>query len=168
MTDKEIIKILNTATNIDGLQICCIDYENDPETKTFLSIKSDIVDLINRQQAEIEEARIGVKSYKGKYESAVKTAQELQTIIAEKQAEIERLQIRLRKERHQFADLGKMYSEIRAEAIKEFAERLHCHCQSIINDEWNNKVCPVSWASAYEEIEEVIDNLVKEMVGEDK
>ena len=54
MTNKEIIKVLNTATNIDGLQICCIDYENAPETKTFLSIKSDIVDLINRQQAEIE------------------------------------------------------------------------------------------------------------------
>ena len=31
---------------------------------------------------------------------------------------------RLQKENAQFADIGKMYSEIRAEAIKEFAERL--------------------------------------------
>ena len=42
-------------------------------------------------RAEIEDARIGVKSYKGKYESAVKTTRELQTLVDEQQAEIERL-----------------------------------------------------------------------------
>ena len=31
---------------------------------------------------------------------------------------------RLEKENHCFADIGKMYSEVKAEAIKEFAERL--------------------------------------------
>lgn len=36
------------------------------------------------------------------------------------QAEIERL----KKETEYFADIGKMYSEVRAEAVKEFAERL--------------------------------------------
>ena len=54
MTDKEIIQALNTATNVDGLQICCIDYENNPKNAIYLSIKSDILALINRQQAEIE------------------------------------------------------------------------------------------------------------------
>ena len=58
-------------------------------------------------------------------------------------------------------------AEQRDEAIKEFAERLHCHCQNIINEEWNKKTCPASWADAYEEFDEVVDNLVKEMVGED-
>ena len=58
-------------------------------------------------------------------------------------------------------------AEQRAEAIKEFAERLHCHCQNIINEEWNKKTCPASWADAYEEFDEVVDNLIKEMVGED-
>ena len=91
ITDKQIIQALNTATNVDGLQICCIDYENNPKNVIYLSIKSDILDLINRQQAELEDARIGVKSYKGKYESAVKTAKELQTLVDEQQAEIERL-----------------------------------------------------------------------------
>jgi hypothetical protein len=110
MTDKEIIKILNTATNIDGLQICCIDYENDPETKTFLSIKSDIVDLINRQQAEIENADF--------------TIEQLTKGNLQLQAEIERLTINMNafglgmKREKERADT------IRAEAIKEFARTL--------------------------------------------
>lgn len=40
--------------------------------------------------------------------------------LIKSQAEIERL----REESKSFADIGKMYSEIKAEAIKEFAERL--------------------------------------------
>ena len=58
--------------------------------------------------------------------------------------------------------------QAKSEAVKEFAERLHCHCQSIINHEWNKKVAPVSWADAYEQFDDELDNLLKEMVGEDK
>ena len=54
ITDKQIIQALNTATNVDGLQVCCIDYENNPKNVIYLSIKSDILDLIDRQKAEIE------------------------------------------------------------------------------------------------------------------
>jgi hypothetical protein len=75
-------------------------------------------------------------------------------LINRQQAEIERMQIRLRKERHQFADLGKMYSEIRAEAIKEFAEKLADVFYS--HDKGDTYV------------REVVYNLVKEMVGDDK
>ena len=76
-------------------------------------------------------------------------------LIKQQQAEIEKLQIRLRKERHQFADLSKMYSEIRAEAIKEFAERLKEHLKG------NGGLYCVTTMNAK------FDNLVKEMVGDD-
>ena len=79
--------------------------------------------------------------------TVVEFYKEILALINRQQAEIERLNIRLRKERHQFDDLGKMYSEIRAEAIKEFAE-------DIIRE--------------FPEAEFYINNLVKEMVGEDK
>lgn len=39
-------------------------------------------------------------------------------------AEIERLQIRLRKVRNQFTDLSKMHSEIKSEAIKDYTKFL--------------------------------------------
>ena len=41
-------------------------------------------------------------------------------LINRQKAEIERLEA----ENNRFADIGKMYSEIRAESVKEFAERL--------------------------------------------
>ena len=73
---------------------------------------------------------------------------------------------RLKKENHWFADIGKLYSEIKAEAYKEFAELVHCHCQNIINQEWNKKVSPVSWSDAYVQFDDEVDNLLKELVGE--
>lgn len=73
-------------------------------------------------------------------------------LINRQQAEIEKLNIRLRKEQHQFADIGKMYSEIRAEAIKEFARKLLALIGSV---EISNL-----------DLRRHINNLVKEMVGE--
>jgi predicted nuclease with TOPRIM domain len=74
-----------------------------------------------------------------------------------------KLQIRLRKEQHQFEDLGKMYSEIRAEAIKEFAEKLRREFP----------IEPMGYSgigSMYsaDGIRSKVNSLVKEMVGEDK
>ena len=91
--------------------------------------------------------------------TVVEFYKEILDLINRQQAEIERLNIRLRKERHQFDDLGKMYSEIRAEAIKEFAQRLKKEKYSVCAGHGMSE-CVVS---VYD-----INNLVKEMVGEDK
>ena len=116
MTDKESITALNTATNVDGLQICCIDYENNPKNVIYLSIKSDIFALINRQQAEIEELKkVVIDDYASEYDS-----------------------------------------KIRAEAIKEFAERMK---QKMLVSPYDvNLFAPYT--------DNLIDNLVKEMTGE--
>ena len=166
MTDNEIIKALNMATNIDGLQICCIDYENNPETKTFLSIKSDIVDLINRQQAEIKWWKDNCSKCG---EKTTQTILYLQETLAEKDAEIERLTINMNafglgmKQEKERADT------IKSEAIKEFAERLQEKADDIgidedgflftISAEWK------TWFRVGDWCEEIIDNIVKEMVG---
>lgn len=52
------------------------------------------------------------------------------------------------------------------EGVKELAELLHCHCENRINNPINQKIQPLTWAAAYEEFEDVVDNLVKEMVGD--
>lgn len=94
------------------------------------------LDLINRQQVKNKELDEKLIIQKG--------------LIDTQQAEIKRL----KKEQHQFADIGKMYSEVRAEAVKEFAERLKdkvYYCEK--RDNTDNFV-----------IDEMdIDNLVKEM-----
>ena len=81
-------------------------------------------------------------------------------IINRQKAEIERLnkiRAELSKEIENFSDIGKMYSEIKAEAIKEFADRLKekLHLNRMV----------IGYNGAF--IEAVhIDSLVKEMTGE--
>jgi hypothetical protein len=78
-------------------------------------------------------------------------------LINRQQAEIERLEVRLRKERHQFEDLGKMYSEIRAEAIKELIDKLeYDYTFEIQSNNYWEKVVRL----------ESIKKVAKEMVGE--
>jgi hypothetical protein len=75
------------------------------------------------------------------------------SLINRQKAEIERLQAIV----DSFTDIGKLYSEIKAEAIKEFAERLKAE---FLGDE---QIVNIAWANAINHI----DNLVKEMVGDD-
>jgi hypothetical protein len=93
MTDAEIIKALECCRQPVGSGACnnCpFDYQRKKQLEETDKSCTElmfgcVLDLINRQQAEIE---------------------------------------RLQKEAERFADLGKMYSEIKPEAYKEFAERL--------------------------------------------
>ena len=74
-------------------------------------------------------------------------------------AEIERLNgicADLSKEIESFSDIGKMYSEIKYEAIKEFAERLLDKY-----DIWTE-----SDATEYQYVAELTGNLVKEMTND--
>lgn len=67
---------------------------------------------------------------------------------------------RKQKENNQFADIGKMYSEIKSEAIKDFAERLKTKVDI--------DLCEAIECSDYlhDDLPKIIDDFVKEMVGE--
>lgn len=62
--------------------------------------------------------------------------------------------------------VGDRIDKAKAEAIKEFAERLHQFNQSVTSEKWNREVYPNSWTEAYEQFDEDIDNILKELVGE--
>ena len=109
MTDNEIIKALGCCTSHKGYEACisgCPFQEQELCQEDADALLTHSLDLINRQQAEIE--RLNAISDR------------LNTICTNQDLEIEKL----KKENERFADIGKMYSEVRAEAIKEFAERL--------------------------------------------
>ena len=162
LTDAEIIKALE----------CCIGWEKCKEKQSPMinECEKDVdasyryaLDLINRLQADRD-------NYK-------QIAENQQTISLDRGFEIKRLKEKVESQQAEnerlkatidcFTDIGKLYSEVKAEAYKEFAELVHCHCQSIINQEWNKKVAPVSWADAYEQFDDEAGNLLKELVGED-
>ena len=59
-------------------------------------------------------------------------------------------------------------SEMKANAYKEFAEKLQAFCKGIIAQKWNEKAAPISWSYAYADFMDDIDTLLKEMVGEEE
>jgi DNA repair exonuclease SbcCD ATPase subunit len=99
------------------------------------------LDLINRQQAEIQTLREDIHNRKTR-------ENKLRSKIKGFKTEIERLK------KHNTEYARKHYNDGRAEAIKEFAERLKEHLKG------NGGLFCVTTMNAQ------IDNLVKEMVGE--
>ena len=82
----------------------------------------------------------------------VRKNEALKDEVCELRTENERLQ----KENDHFADIGKMYSEVKAEAVKEFAERLKKEFKPEIN-------YGVVANCAIKLFRNTIDYLVKEM-----
>ena len=128
MTDNEIIKALE----------CCIvsdDSCSDScplrhiEGNCFYILSKPILDLINRQKAEINFAKYINGKTVGKLLSDY---EELQNLI----------------------------QNAKAEAVKEFAERLKAHTRKMSSSDFSGEF----WDKAV--LVSDIDNLVKEMVGE--
>ena len=114
LTDSEIVKALNTALGMEHISIYCANVKNEVQSIKVL----DIIDLINRLQAENERLKKGWKA------DVILTA------------------------------------NAKAEAYKEFAERL----KAKITEEYNyfeEQEYPRARISD-------IDNILKELVGEDK
>lgn len=48
-------------------------------------------------------------------------------------------------------------------AIDDFTERLRKKCDSVIREEWNHNVQPASWADAYEDFKDDIDEIAESL-----
>ena len=125
-TDEEIIKALELCNKPADPEIC----ENCPfcsDFKCLYILKANALKLINRQKAEIE-----------KLENA-----------RQKQAQF------LSEERGQKYELIDKLSQVKAEAYKEFEERLK---EKKLQSTLDARICTT----------EMIENLLKEMVGENE
>lgn len=83
-------------------------------------------------------------------------------VIDNQLAEIEKL----KKEQERFADIGKMYSEIRAEAIKEFAEKFG---EFVLENHYmltNNKCGGKGYGLFTTDIDTAVKATIRKMVGE--
>ena len=144
MTGNEIIKALE----------CCIAHITDCENCSYHIVgdgdcvnktKADAIALINRLQAKISE--LAEEKLALQYDLQL-AKEELMTIIENQTAEIERLNA-------EKDNLIKTYAECQIDFLKEFVDRLEAN----IGDEdfyVQDKLLLMS----------MIDNLVKEMVGD--
>ena len=48
-------------------------------------------------------------------------------------------------------------------AIDDFVEKLKAKCDGIIKDKWNSNVAPVSWAEAYADFKDDIDEISEQL-----
>ena len=115
MTDNEIIHALECCSYATYNSDCekCPYY---PDKECVKKQCTDIIDLINRQQAENERLKTAYETLKQEYDSMFSANRNLM-------AEVERLTIRLRKSEHQLDDLCKMHNIIKSEAYKEFEKK---------------------------------------------
>ena len=142
MTDKEAIQyVISKVNNADekGVELTEFDI-NKVET---------LISIINRQQAEIEDLNHSIDTL-GRVKEQLK--ENLSETEAKYQKEITRLDALLVCKNKVIRNLEKSFENAYDGAIKEFVEKLKEDLKS------NNYI--VSF--------DRIDNLVKEMVGEDK
>lgn len=141
MTDKEIIKALECCRDkiFKGCDNCAMDEDND----CIEIVCANVLNLIHRQQAEIERLeranKILSKNADDAFQEGLNEAQDL------------------------YAEQVK--NEVKAEAIKEFADRLKDEINQAIYIYYNDAAGGYYLA---ENCIDEIDNLVKEMVGEQK
>ena len=133
MTDNEVVKAIEFCA-ADGNVYCedCPFYEKCLNDENLFK---PALELINRLQAEKQNLEIDLKAMRGAA-NCYKAENE-----------------RLKEVNDSFTNIGKLYSEIKSEAYKEFAERLKEQAKA---NEWNGTICGVD-----------IDNLLKEMGDKD-
>lgn len=139
MTDEQIIRALEICANDGDCKDCAINpHKGNYGYCTSLALKAAL-DLINRQKAEIENYSITEKDLRYRNKEFEKANKKQAEYIGELESEL------------------RAYTEIRAKAIKEFAERL----KEKIDDS------DVVYSTNYDIVMNYIDNLVKEMTEGD-
>ena len=48
-------------------------------------------------------------------------------------------------------------------AIDDFAEKMNAKCDGIIKEKWNSNVSPISWAEAYADFKDDIDEIAEQL-----
>ena len=58
--------------------------------------------------------------------------------------------------------------EMYCKGIDEFADKLNAKCSGMIKDKWNSNTAPISWAEAYANFKDDIEEIAEELKTGDK
>ena len=56
-----------------------------------------------------------------------------------------------------------MLKEEYCKAVDDFAEKLNAKCDGMIKEKWNSNVTPISWAEAYSDFKDDIDDISEQL-----
>lgn len=65
--------------------------------------------------------------------------------------------------RYDASSFEELVINVRNKAIDDFAEKLNAKCDGIINEKWNSAVAPISWAEAYADFKDYIDEIAEQL-----
>lgn len=150
MTDNEIIKALECCKN-DG--IICFECPYKKTNGCMEKLSADALDLITRQQAEIENLKVENQSLRGAAHSLKMHYEEAQSEINKLNAENMLTMSERNAFRNSFYELSKQLKTAKSEAVKEYAEKLKG--KTFTHKNFGKLI-----------FADDIDDLVKEMVGE--
>lgn len=60
-----------------------------------------------------------------------------------------------------------MLKEEYCKAIDDFADKMNAKCDGMIKDKWNSNVSPISWAEAYADFKDDIDDIAEQLKAGD-
>ena len=60
-----------------------------------------------------------------------------------------------------------MLKEEYCKAVDDFAQKLNAKCDGMIKEKWNSNVTPISWAEAYADFKDDIDEIKEELKAGD-
>ena len=56
-----------------------------------------------------------------------------------------------------------MLKEEYCKAVDDFAEKLNAKCDGMIKEKWNSNVAPISWAEAYADFKDDIEDITEQL-----
>ena len=63
--------------------------------------------------------------------------------------------------------VNKGYADGYNKALDDFAEKLIAKCDRTIKEKWNSNIAPISWAEAYADFKDDIDEIKEELKAGD-
>lgn len=157
MTDNEIIKALECCAKNNVCNECPLARDSIEDCIECLA--ESAFDLINRQKAEIEMLQTTLFKKEDLMQMLREQKQAYYDELVSAKAKIERLDKLTIEQRREIDRLSDYVQYTRAEAIKEFAERLKDQFSNENNTDWISNLYFPKWTAQ-------IDNLVKEMTEE--
>ena len=120
-----------------------------------------IDEAIARERQLAKEQRRHVGTWDDEYSKKCKVYAEEHEQLAERLEE-------LKSSRQELNELRK-YSYVQGlsdgyiNAIDDFAEKMNAKCDGIIKEKWNSNVAPISWAEAYADFKDDIDEIAEQL-----
>ena len=63
-------------------------------------------------------------------------------------------------------ELANLIKTLQDKAVDDFAEKLNEKCDGMIKDKWNSNVAPISWAEAYADFKDDINDIAEQLKGD--